>query len=47
MLMRPTGAAMSRKRMQAPDGLSDNAVTWFFVGLLVIAAIAGVLGQVG
>jgi hypothetical protein len=38
---------MSRKRVQALGGLSDSAITWFFVGLLVIAVIAGVLGQVG
>ena len=24
---------------------SDSAITWFFVGLLLIAAIAAVLGQ--
>jgi len=38
---------MPRKRTQALASLSDSAITWFFVGLLLIAAIAGLLGQVG
>jgi hypothetical protein len=25
---------------------SENAITWFFAGLLIIAAVAGLLGQV-
>ena len=25
----------------------DNALTWFFVGILVIAVVAGFLGNVG
>lgn len=37
---------MSRRRTQALEGLGDSAITWFFVGLLLIAAIAGLLGQV-
>jgi hypothetical protein len=37
---------MPRRRTQALESLSDSAITWFFVGLLVIAAIAGLLGQV-
>lgn len=37
---------MSRRRTQAIESLSHSAVTWFFVGLLMIAAIAGLLGQV-
>ncbi len=37
---------MSRRRTQALDSLSHSAITWFFVGLLLIAAIAGLLGQV-
>lgn len=37
---------MSRKRTQALDSLNHSAITWFFVGLLMIAAIAGLLGQV-
>ena len=28
------------------ESLSDSAITWFFVGLMLIAAIAAVLGQV-
>jgi hypothetical protein len=37
---------MPRRRTQALESLNDSAITWFFVGLLVIAAIAGLLGQV-
>jgi hypothetical protein len=37
---------MSRKRTHTLESVSDSAITWFFVGLLLIAAIAGVLGQV-
>jgi len=37
---------MPRKRTQTWDTLSDSAITWFFIGLLMIAAIAIVLGQV-
>jgi hypothetical protein len=39
--------AMSRKRTHTLESVSDSAITWFFVGLLLIAAIAGVLGQIG
>jgi len=38
---------MSRKIANALENLNDSAVTWFFVGLLLIAAIAGLLGQLG
>ena len=38
--------AMSRKRTQTLEGLTDSAVTWFFVGLMLIAAIAAAFGQV-
>ena len=37
---------MSRKRTQTLAGLTDSAVTWFFVGLMLIAAIAAAFGQV-
>ncbi len=37
---------MLRKRIQALEGVSDSAITWFFLGLMLIAAIAIVLGQV-
>ncbi|HET6322164.1 MAG TPA: hypothetical protein VFF87_08955 [Hyphomicrobium sp.] len=37
---------MPRKRTQTWDAVSDSAITWFFIGLLMIAAIAAVLGQV-
>lgn len=37
---------MSRRRTPALESLSHSAVAWFFVGLLLIAAIAGLLGQV-
>jgi hypothetical protein len=37
---------MSRKPSQTVEAYADNAMTWFFVGLLLIAAIAALLGQV-
>jgi len=37
---------MPRKRIQTWDTLGDSAITWFFIGLLMIAAIAAVLGQI-
>ncbi|WP_280173518.1 hypothetical protein [Hyphomicrobium sp. NDB2Meth4] len=36
---------MSRKRGHTLESLNDSAVTWFFIGLLMIAGIAGLLGQ--
>ena len=42
---------MSRKRTQTLESYSynytDSAITWFFVGLMLIAAIAALFGQVG
>jgi hypothetical protein len=38
---------MSRKRSQSIATHGDNALTWFFVGILVIAVVAGLLGHVG
>jgi hypothetical protein len=37
---------MSRRRSHAIETYGDNALTWFFVGMLVIAAVAGLLGQI-
>jgi len=37
---------MSRKPSHTVEAIADNAMTWFFVGLLLIAAIAALLGQV-
>jgi hypothetical protein len=37
---------MSRRRSQTIETYADNALTWFFVGMLVIAAVAGLLGQI-
>jgi hypothetical protein len=37
---------MSRRRSQAIETNGDSALTWFFVGVLVIAAVAGLLGQI-
>jgi hypothetical protein len=41
------GDAMSRKRTRTIETYSDSAITWFFVGLMLIAAIAAVLGEMG
>lgn len=37
---------MSRKPSHAVEAIAGNAMTWFFVGLMLIAAIAALLGQV-
>jgi hypothetical protein len=37
---------MSRRKSPLFNGHSENAITWFFAGLLIIAAVAGLLGQV-
>ena len=37
---------MSRKRTQTLESYNDSAITWFFVGLMLIAAIAALFGQV-
>jgi hypothetical protein len=37
---------MSRKRTYTLESFGDSAITWFFVGLMLIAAIAAVLGHV-
>jgi hypothetical protein len=37
---------MSRRKGPIATDLSENAITWFFAGLLVIAAVAGLLGQI-
>jgi hypothetical protein len=38
---------MPRRRNETIAAYGDNALTWFFVGVLVIALVAGLLGQVG
>ncbi len=37
---------MSRKPSHTVEVNADNAMTWFFVGLVLIAVIATLLGQV-
>ena len=37
---------MSRKRTHTLESFGDSAITWFFVGLMLIAAIAALLGHV-
>lgn len=37
---------MSRRRTQTFECLGESAITWFFIGLMVIAATAGLFGQV-
>jgi hypothetical protein len=39
--------ALSRRPKDAVAFYGDNALTWFFVGILVIAIVAGFLGKVG
>ena len=36
---------MSLKRTHTLESYIDISITWFFVGLMLIAAIAAVLGQ--
>ena len=38
---------VSRRPRAAIASYGDNALTWFFVGILVIAIVAGLLGKVG
>lgn len=37
---------MQRRRSQALEGWGDSAVLWFLIGLLMIGAIAYVLGLI-
>jgi hypothetical protein len=37
---------MSRRKGPIATDLSENAITWFFAGLVIIASVAGLLGQV-
>ena len=37
---------MSRRKEPVVTDFSENAITWFFAGLLIIAAVAGLLGQI-
>ena len=39
--------ALSRRPKDTIASYGDNALTWFFVGILVIAIVAGFLGKVG
>ena len=41
------GEAMSRRRSPVIDSSGESAMTWFFAGLVVIALVAGLVGQVG
>jgi hypothetical protein len=38
---------MSRRHNESTAAYGDNALTWFFVGVLVIAVVAGLLGNIG
>lgn len=38
---------MSRKPSHTVETNADNAMTWVFVGLLLVAAVAGLFGQAG
>ena len=37
---------MSRRKEPVVTDFPENAITWFFAGLLIIAAVAGLLGQI-
>ena len=37
---------MSRRKEPVVTDFFENAITWFFAGLLIIAAVAGLLGQI-
>jgi hypothetical protein len=39
-------ATQRRHEDAAVAGPSENALTWFFAGLVIIGAVAGLLGQV-
>ena len=41
------GEAMSRRRSRVINGSGENAMTWFLAGLVVIAVVAGFVGQFG
>jgi hypothetical protein len=41
------GEAMSRRRSTVIHNSGENALTWLFGGLVVIALVAGLVGQVG
>lgn len=38
---------MSRRRSPVISSFGESAMTWFFAGLVLIALIAGFIGQVG
>ena len=37
---------MSRRKSPIHNHQSESVITWFFAGLLIIAAVVGLLGQV-
>ncbi|WP_290999965.1 hypothetical protein [Hyphomicrobium sp.] len=37
---------MSRRKNPGANGHAESAIIWFFAGLLIIAAVAGLLGKV-
>jgi hypothetical protein len=37
---------MSRRKSPIHHDQSESVITWFFAGLLIIAAVVGLLGQV-
>jgi hypothetical protein len=38
---------MSRRRSRIINNSGESAMTWFFAGLVVIAVVAGFVGQFG
>jgi hypothetical protein len=38
---------MSRRRSPVVSSSDESAMTWFFAGLVLIALVAGLIGQVG
>jgi hypothetical protein len=40
------GEAMSRRRSPVISSSAESAMTWFFAGLVLIALVAGLVGQV-
>jgi hypothetical protein len=46
-MSRTMSRAISRRHRDTIASYGDNALTWFFVGMLVIAVVAGLLGNVG
>jgi hypothetical protein len=36
---------MARRKQQMTDTFAENAMTWFFSGMMIIALVAGLLSQ--